>query len=874
MKQAGLFVAAAVLLFSCTSGPTETYSEKIVYLAGEDATNHSHAPTAVLLDSEVGGFFEWDEAHTLFLGELLDSRIFRSVVREPRSLVDYGITFALSDLRGDAMQVVLTVTSMRTGEVVFTGVSKGNHRNGHFGFANIGGTETTEEEARAVQRGLVDAIRAYRIRSDDIAGARVAVLAPVVDRSRLPGDDPDTREKFDVVVEDRFIGIVESQLAGIAGVTNVGAQLIDATTRELGLGSADAFSEETAARIGASTESDYVLMSSIGYHIDGYLLVEFRFVEVATGIVVRSASFNGDLWYEEILAFNIGTNVEQMFRHGESATHPQPLIAARNRNQSGSRSSSASGAREDESTNELGRSFELVAVQRGETVASGFGELGLTVDPLFPVLYAHYDTNPIGSATIANSGPEPMQDVTVSFFIEQYMDNPKPSPPLGRIEGGESASVPIYALFTSEILEITEGARLSARVTITYTRSGTIRSSEFVQSVEVINRNGITWDDDRKIAAFVTSRDPAVIGFARSASGVWQQMRRHGVAFSLGAAMAMHEAMDSHGISYVPDPVTAYVEYSSRPTAVDYLLFPRQTLEYHGGDCDDLSALYSALLESIGVETAFVTTPGHIFVAVSIGVAPDVVRRTYSAPDEFIFAEGKAWVPVEVTLRNQGFLAAWAAGAREWRESSAAGTADFHPTRSAWAAYQPVGLPGGGETPVISATGLADSLTMQLDTFVDREITPTLETLQSRQARSPLDPRWPNRIGTLYGRYGFRDEAVESFLNSLSVSEEYAPALVNLGNIELMDSNPEAALDFIERAASFAPDDADVILAIARVHHALENYGTVRQALERLRAVAPDLAHQFAHLNLRGEEATRAAGAMDDIIPWSDADGE
>ena len=31
------------------------------------------------------------------------------------------------------------------------------------------------------------------------------------------------------------------------------------------------------------------------------------------------------------------------------------------------------------------------------------------------------------------------------------------------------------------------------------------------------NRNAMTWDDDRKAAAFVTAKDPALLGFAKSA---------------------------------------------------------------------------------------------------------------------------------------------------------------------------------------------------------------------------------------------------------------------------------------------------------------------------------------------------------------------
>lgn len=60
------------------------------------------------------------------------------------------------------------------------------------------------------------------------------------------------------------------------------------------------------------------------------------------------------------------------------------------------------------------------------------------------------------------------------------------------------------------------------------------------------------------------------------------------------------------------DPQSSYVTAIQARDAVDCLKFPRQTLEYRGGDCDDLSILYCALLESVGIETAFIATPGHI----------------------------------------------------------------------------------------------------------------------------------------------------------------------------------------------------------------------------------------------------------------------
>ena len=58
-----------------------------------------------------------------------------------------------------------------------------------------------------------------------------------------------------------------------------------------------------------------------------------------------------------------------------------------------------------------------------------------------------------------------------------------------------------------------------------------------------------------------------------------------------------------------------------------------------------------------------------------------------------------------------------------------------------------------------------------------------------------------------------------------------------------------------------SPKDPTVLLCVARVNHALENYSIARKAYADLKIVAPDLAKQFAYIDLRGEEATRAADA-------------
>ena len=63
-----------------------------------------------------------------------------------------------------------------------------------------------------------------------------------------------------------------------------------------------------------------------------------------------------------------------------------------------------------------------------------------------------------------------------------------------------------------------------------------------------------------------------------------------------------------------------------------------------------------------------------------------------------------------------------------------------------------------------------------------------------------------------------------------------------------------------------------MLLSVARVNHELENYGLVKRSYSRLKSVDPDLAEQFAYLDLKGEEAARAAdiGAVKGVVIWDE----
>lgn len=367
----------------------------------------------------------------------------------------------------------------------------------------------------------------------------------------------------------------------------------------------------------------------------------------------------------------------------------------------------------------------------------------------------------------------------------------------------------------------------------------------------------------------MTARDPAVLSFSNNVVGMVKGKVTTMMSQKLLQAMAIHEELDLFGMNYVVDPQSSYAAAIQSRDAIDYLKFPRQTLEYRGGDCDDLSILYCALLESVGIETAFITTPGHIYMALALDMSADQARKAFQRPDELILRDGKAWLPLEITERGSGFMAAWQAGAKEWRENLARNQAALLPIHDAWRVFEPVGLPGAAPSLSLPPqSALLPRFLAEHEKFVSREIFAQEAKLQADIKRQE-SPKAVNQLGVLYARYGLFEKAEREFQRILAKTE-YAPALLNLGNLSYARSDPAKALQFYERAYRKDPTNAYVLLAMARVSHDMENYGQVKQMYGQLKTVDPDLANQYAYLDLRGEEATRAAdlSGVKESIEW------
>lgn len=310
-------------------------------------------------------------------------------------------------------------------------------------------------------------------------------------------------------------------------------------------------------------------------------------------------------------------------------------------------------------------------------------------DPVFPVFFSQYNDIPFGKVIFKNTEKNRITDVDISVFIEKFMATPHEAAHYDTVEIGQNFEADITAFLNEGILNQILPSPSSAKIIVSYSSLGS--RMEFVQNVELqtLGRNNMSWDEDERAAAFVSGKDAAANKFAN----IVRILLRDRVDFTgrnrnEQYAKAMFAALKAYGLNYVVDPASAFTD-NSGSSSIDFLQFPYQTILYHGGDCDDLTILNCSLLEALGIETAFITVPGHIYMAYDSGYAVSEANKV--ADGMYIIQNEKVWIPVEITLCQDSYALSKSTGFREWKKYP--NDARLIPMKEAWKMYKPVSIP-------------------------------------------------------------------------------------------------------------------------------------------------------------------------------------
>lgn len=489
------------------------------------------------------------------------------------------------------------------------------------------------------------------------------------------------------------------------------------------------------------------------------------------------------------------------------------------------------------------------------------------VDDLFAAMQSYYTEAAVGSVTLTNTESHPVKDIRVSFFQKGYMDSPTPAGSFDTLRPGEQLTVDLPASFNSEVFK-TEGVTpLTGEIVVEYISQG--RPAEQRQSVsyDLYDKTALTWSDDRKVAAFITPADSALRNYASFLRQATRDDRVGNYNQQVQTAMQIYAGLEELGMMYQVDPSSPFTRVQENTLLVDSVSLPRETLSRITGDCDDLTVLFNSLLESLGVETGFITLPGHIYTVVNTGVAAREYSQLHPRREMTIALDGELWVPVEITMiGRENFMRAWQVGVEEWRKyENQPGKRGFYRTARAQEVYRPVGL---REKDLGLQYGSREDIGGEFRAELAAVAEEAVSELR-RQAEQQRRPELFNRLGVLYARFGQYEKATSAFQSALTIKSGYFSARVNMAGVQYLrdayrDAFEEyrAALGILQQKGLDGSLTAMKILVnLSKTSYRLEAYAQAQEYLNRASKIDGSVAERYAYIAGGDDSSGRASSA-------------
>lgn len=488
------------------------------------------------------------------------------------------------------------------------------------------------------------------------------------------------------------------------------------------------------------------------------------------------------------------------------------------------------------------------------------------IPDLFAAMQSYYVDNPLGSISITNTEKHDIQDLEVSFYQAGFMDTPTPAASIPVLAGGETIKIPIFASFNREIFKVEGITPLTGEITASYTSQGKPAEQKTSVTYDLHDKTSMVWDDDRKVAAFITPADSALRNYASFIRQSCKESTIPAYSEPMQFAVQVFNALGEIGCLYQVDPTLPFTEVQGNPMMVDSISLPRSTLKNITGDCDDLTVLYCSLLETVGINTAFITIPGHIYAAYNTKVAARDFGKIHPDRKMTISIDGELWVPVEITMIGKtGFLEAWRTGIEEWtRYDNETSVRAFYKTRDSQELYRPVGLT---ETDLGLQYGNSESIDRDFNKDMDKIISQVLAEYVNTASNSGRKQDY-NRLGIVYAQFQRYSQAETAFKKVISLDPEFTGARINLGNLQFLKENYTGAVKSYEtvlekleaKGRGNGSTALKVLINLARASYILEKFDEADSYFLKAKNIDPAKTEAYAYLaSAGGSESGRAA---------------
>jgi tetratricopeptide (TPR) repeat protein len=431
---------------------------------------------------------------------------------------------------------------------------------------------------------------------------------------------------------------------------------------------------------------------------------------------------------------------------------------------------------------------------------------------VYPVFLSLYQRSPAGTLTITNHENAEVRDLRVSFRAAGYTASEFPCGTLPLLAKGRSATLPLYADFSPEILRFTGDGRILGEVVIRYRFLGQEKQSVQTVPVQVFSRNRFPPADRAGLAAFVSTASPEILEYAKHITGLARTNRRSGLNQNMQFAMWLFEGLLNGGI-----------RLDASHTVPGEVQYPAETLGFTTGTNADIGLLYAAALEASGIPAAIIPTgmtgtgeAEEFIVACNLRVDQSQAELLFDGLDRVLVIDDQVWLPLSMNAFNEGFMQSWLDGVDALNAAFAAGMeVDFIMLESAWGTYPSAPLPvQGGVSLRTGEAELSRRVNQVLARYISQELDPLIRAIQGTLRSDPAAASY-NRLGILLTRAGRLAEAKTAYERAAAMGS--VPAMNNRGNLALTERDYPGAERWFRQTLTADPENQTALRGLETV---------------------------------------------------------
>ena len=341
----------------------------------------------------------------------------------------------------------------------------------------------------------------------------------------------------------------------------------------------------------------------------------------------------------------------------------------------------------------------------------------------------------LAKLVIRNTGGSPLDDLSVSYRVPDYIDWTTPDT-TAEVLPGQTLVMPIYPHFTSAVTKTRTRTPAQIEIKVEYS---TVGKSQTVVEKRPFELRGITeieytsiesdeilswydmWDNSEILAAYMTDEDDVVkayFGKISETMGGTPYVSNNEQLGKLLSAIYQFEVgtgMVYMGAKGVPETL------GETQTLVQSIKLPRDVIRGNSGTCIELTILMSALLNQCGVKSYMVLIPGHAFPVIE-------------TPDGQMVAFECTGIGGEALGGVSSFEQAYKSGNETW-EKCLKGETPY--VMVDYQAYQATGL----RPPELEPVDVTNLLQMLSDRVARRTAAAGDQTQQAQQTQTQTQPQ-------------------------------------------------------------------------------------------------------------------------------------